>query len=72
MYSEFVDTMKKSYHSFKIKDGVFGAKMNVSLENDGPVTIIIDSTKQSRSSAPNHSDTEEEISDDQISAIEKA
>eukprot|EP00210_Caulerpa_lentillifera_P001491 g1430.t1 len=72
MYSEFVDTMKKSYHSFKIKDGVFGAMMNVSLENDGPVTVIMDSTKRSTNTAPDYSDSEEEITDDQISAIEKA
>ncbi len=43
---------KKLYHSFvtnlkttgiKVETGEFGAKMLVSLENDGPVTIILES-----------------------------
>lgn len=30
----------------KVKDGIFGAMMKVSLENDGPVTIILDSQRK--------------------------
>lgn len=29
-----------------VHDGVFGAMMNVALENDGPVTFILDSGHQ--------------------------
>ena len=71
MYGELVDMTKKSYHAYRIKDGLFGAMMNVKLENDGPVTIIVDSTKRRKYSAPDHSDSEEEISDEAIEAIQK-
>ena len=27
----------------KVKDGVFGAMMDVALVNDGPVTLVVDS-----------------------------
>ena len=70
MYNELVDMMRKSYYAYRVKDGVFGAMMNVSLENDGPVTVIVDSTKHERDYGPNHSDTEEEITDEAIEAIE--
>ncbi|WVW83174.1 D-tyrosyl-tRNA(Tyr) deacylase [Kwoniella bestiolae CBS 10118] len=42
-YSAFLDEMKKAYHPSKIKDGQFGAMMQVSLTNDGPVTILLSS-----------------------------
>ena len=40
-YENFVEKFKQQ-HS-KVKDGIFGAYMQVSLVNDGPVTIILDS-----------------------------
>jgi D-aminoacyl-tRNA deacylase len=43
LYEEFISKLKMLYLDDKIKDGVFGEMMNVSLENDGPVTVIIDS-----------------------------
>ena len=43
-YQDFLDNFKKQYS--KIKDGVFGAYMKVELINDGPVTIILDSSKE--------------------------
>jgi D-tyrosyl-tRNA(Tyr) deacylase len=43
MYEKFLDTLKTNYNPEKIKDGVFGAMMDVALVNDGPVTIVIDS-----------------------------
>ena len=46
MYSLFLDMLKSNYEPEKIKDGVFGAKMDVELINDGPVTIIIESDVQ--------------------------
>jgi len=33
----------RSYVPERVKDGVFGAMMNVRLENDGPVTVVLDS-----------------------------
>ena len=40
LYRKFLDIM--SGHYPKVAEGVFGAKMNVRLVNDGPVTLIID------------------------------
>ena len=39
-YRKFLEIMN-GYHP-KVAGGVFGAKMNVRLVNDGPVTLIID------------------------------
>ena len=44
MYDGFCETLEKS-SGLKVERGIFGADMKVSLLNDGPVTIIID-TKQ--------------------------
>lgn len=41
LYDYFVAQLKKTDH--KVETGVFGADMKVSLINDGPVTIWIDS-----------------------------
>lgn len=43
LYEEFVTYIKNS--GLKIETGKFGADMKVELLNDGPVTIILDSTK---------------------------
>lgn len=43
MYNAFLELLKSSYEAEKIKDGVFGAMMDVALVNDGPVTIVIES-----------------------------
>jgi len=45
LYSSFLERMSALYQPGKIKDGRFGAMMNVSLTNDGPVTFTIDSRK---------------------------
>lgn len=42
LYEQFIATLEKEF-SKKIVTGKFGADMKVSLVNDGPVTIIIDS-----------------------------
>ena len=39
-YQKFIDQFKQKYP--KVKNGIFGAYMKVSLINDGPVTIILD------------------------------
>ncbi len=41
LYNNFVDTMKNLLPG-KIKTGEFGADMQITLTNDGPVTIILD------------------------------
>lgn len=45
-YSEFVDLVRLGYQKDKVKDGMFGAKMEVQLINDGPVTLIVDSREK--------------------------
>jgi D-tyrosyl-tRNA(Tyr) deacylase len=42
LYEKFVQNLEKEFGK-KIQTGIFGADMKVSLLNDGPVTIIIDS-----------------------------
>ncbi len=43
LYEEFVKLCKEDIK--KVETGVFGAEMMVSIENDGPVTLLIDSKK---------------------------
>jgi len=45
MYASFLQLMGAQYSPEKIKDGKFGAMMNVSLVNEGPVTFTLDSRK---------------------------
>lgn len=40
IFEKFVEELKKS--GLKVETGVFGAKMEVELVNDGPVTIILE------------------------------
>lgn len=42
MYEYFLNQMRILYEGQKIKGGVFGADMKVTLINDGPVTIILE------------------------------
>ena len=41
IYDEFIDIISKE--QINIKTGIFGAKMLVQINNDGPVTISMDS-----------------------------
>jgi len=43
MYSTVIQKLGAGYDPARIKDGKFGAMMNVSLTNDGPVTFTLDS-----------------------------
>ena len=45
LYNKFVHSMSEFYKN-KISQGIFGADMKISLENNGPVTIIMDSKKK--------------------------
>jgi len=44
LYKKFVEEIKKT--GLKIETGEFQAKMDVSLINDGPVTMLLDSNKE--------------------------
>ncbi|MBI5274608.1 MAG: D-tyrosyl-tRNA(Tyr) deacylase [Chlamydiales bacterium] len=41
IYETLVQTLKNKYEANKIKTGVFGANMQVSLVNEGPVTLEV-------------------------------
>jgi D-tyrosyl-tRNA(Tyr) deacylase len=43
LYEKFIKRMKENLGIEKVKEGIFGAMMEVKIINDGPVTIIIDS-----------------------------
>jgi len=45
LYNEFLQEIENLLDK-KVERGIFGADMKVSLTNDGPVTIIIDSKKR--------------------------
>ena len=40
LYEYFCDECKK--HNIKVEKGIFGAHMKIDLQNDGPVTIILE------------------------------
>ena len=44
-YGTFLKALGTGYHEDKIKDGVFGAMMEVNITNEGPVTLELDSRK---------------------------
>ena len=44
MFAEFVRAMSRLCP--RVQAGVFGADMRVSIENDGPVTILVDSKQR--------------------------
>ena len=45
LYEEFNDILRKEY-GLTVETGEFGADMQVSLVNDGPVTILLDTKNQ--------------------------
>lgn len=42
LYESFLLELRKGLGDDKVKDGVFGAMMDVGIVNDGPVTIVYD------------------------------
>eukprot|EP00041_Stephanoeca_diplocostata_P015083 m.285556 g.285556 ORF g.285556 m.285556 type:complete len:173 (-) comp19915_c0_seq1:356-874(-) len=46
LYSDVLARLEKAYKSDLVKGGQFGAMMEVSIVNDGPVTIILDSNNK--------------------------
>lgn len=49
MYNNLLANLKKEHQDSKIKSGLFGSCMEVQINNDGPVTIQIESNKKSSS-----------------------
>ena len=47
LYLKVVNLFEQS--GLRVSTGIFGAKMMVSLKNDGPVTLLLDSLDQTRS-----------------------
>ena len=47
-YNEFLGEMNKAYNKEKVKNGVFGAMMEVELVNDGPVTLELEALNQKK------------------------
>ena len=43
LYEKFVLRMKYNLGDHKVKEGIFGAMMQVQINNDGPVTILVES-----------------------------
>lgn len=46
LYLEFIEKCKQYTEIKKVEAGKFGADMNVNIQNDGPVTILLDSNKE--------------------------
>lgn len=51
-YENFVRMVGEAHSSSLVKDGVFGAMMEVCLVNDGPTTLIVDSSDMKAGGAP--------------------
>lgn len=49
LYNFLLQQIAQQYASDKIKDGQFGAMMQVHIQNDGPVTLEIESPKKDTS-----------------------
>ena len=45
LFSTFVESMRAAYVRERVQQGVFGGYMTIDMVNDGPVTIIIESTR---------------------------
>lgn len=46
LYDKLLHKLGADYDPSKIKDGVFGAMMEVHIQNSGPVTIEVESPKK--------------------------
>ena len=43
LYEHFMERLRA--HGYQVEHGIFGATMLVAIENDGPVTIVVDSSE---------------------------
>eukprot|EP00924_Labyrinthula_sp_SR-Ha-C_P002697 maker-scaffold_13-augustus-gene-4.59-mRNA-1 protein AED:0.09 eAED:0.09 QI:0/0/0.5/1/1/1/2/16/216 len=70
MYAKVVEEFKKGYQIDKIGDGKFGAMMDVSLCNDGPVTFHLDSSSKNSDSLEKASQNEAISFDEKYSDLD--
>jgi len=52
MFDTLVSSVKSAYKEEKVSQGEFGAMMDVSLVNDGPVTLMLDSKNRENRDPP--------------------
>jgi len=52
MYEHLINEFRKS--GLKVESGIFGAKMDISLINNGPVTIMLDDDRLFKSKQTSH------------------
>lgn len=43
LYNKFIEKMKSNLGNNKVKEGIFGAMMDIQLVNYGPVTVLVES-----------------------------
>ncbi|CEH13972.1 d-tyrosyl-trna deacylase [Ceraceosorus bombacis] len=46
IYDALLEHLRSAYKPDRVKDGAFGEMMDVSLTNDGPVTILVDTAEK--------------------------
>ncbi|KAL7416256.1 D-Tyr tRNAtyr deacylase-like domain-containing protein [Mrakia frigida] len=68
MYDDFLTALGKSYDPAKIKDGRFGAMMDVMSINDGPVTVLLD-TKEPKPASSSTTSTPSSSSSTNLPAL---
>jgi D-tyrosyl-tRNA(Tyr) deacylase len=44
LYEKFISRIKSNLGEAKVKEGIFGAMMDIKLVNYGPVTVLVEST----------------------------
>lgn len=47
-YNDFLTDLKSNYQEEKVKDGQFGAMMQVEIINDGPVTLEVEAINEKK------------------------
>nr|CAD7198257.1 unnamed protein product [Timema douglasi]CAD7404749.1 unnamed protein product [Timema poppensis] len=52
-YNEFLALLRSQYQPDLVKDGKFGAYMQVLIQNDGPVTVELESQSQNKQQSNN-------------------
>ena len=57
MFETLVSRVKSEYKDEMVAQGEFGATMDVSLVNDGPVTLMLDSKNRENRDPPAAADT---------------
>lgn len=48
LYEKFIQRLKLNLGEEKVKTGIFGAMMDIELVNYGPVTVLVESKKESK------------------------